>query len=491
MKKKSIGLIAAGYAAIIVFTILAIFIAGRSYTVYLNNPYDSDKTEVVSSDENIIVNKSVSKKDGYTRFVFSSVKAGKATVTATIYNEANEKEKAIVRLDFSVLPTGVIYLTGYDYGGWQFTLLGMALLMIYSFVICFVRFLRRKKTQFFSYKTVLDFALLVFFGLQSVMYSGLFGICLIIPQRADNWQIYNLAGFIMSLIFLISIPLVVLFAGFLSVSNLSLIRHEGFRKNNLFGILISIALFIGSMLCVITAIRNPNSTDMELEFIRDAVIRTVVSSAFVYFECLLVAAMFCTQYAARHEPKYNQDFIIILGCKIGKDGKPLPLLRGRIDRALDFYRKQLDTAGRQARFIPSGGKGSDEVMSEAECMKNYLVENGIDESLIFPETRSTTTLENMKFSKKIADAHKENANILFSTTNYHIFRSGLFSAKAGMKADGIGAKTKWYFWPNAQMREFIGLLASEWKINLIFIFLTVLLSTLFANITTVINWIVN
>ena len=130
-------------------------------------------------------------------------------------------------------------------------------------------------------------------------------------------------------------------------------------------------------------------------------------------------------------------------------------------------------------------------MSEAECMKNYLVENGIDESLIFPETRSTTTLENMKFSKKIADAHKENANILFSTTNYHIFRSGLFSAKAGMKADGIGAKTKWYFWPNAQMREFIGLLASEWKINLIFIFLTVLLSTLFANITTVINWIVN
>ena len=69
--------------------------------------------------------------------------------------------------------------------------------------------------------------------------------------------------------------------------------------------------------------------------------------------------------------------------------------------------------------------------------------------------------------------------------------SGLFSAKAGMKADGIGAKTKWYFWPNAQMREFIGLLASEWKINLIFIFLTVLLSTLFANITTVINRIVN
>ena len=96
----------------------------------------------------------------------------------------------------------------------------------------------------------------------------------------------------------------------------------------------------------------------------------------------------------------------------------------------------------------------------------------------------------MVFSKKIADELVENANITFSTTNYHIFRSGMFSAKAGMKAHGIGAKTRWYFWPNAQMREFIGLLASEWKINIVFIVLTVLLSTLLANIATIINWIV-
>jgi uncharacterized SAM-binding protein YcdF (DUF218 family) len=200
--------------------------------------------------------------------------------------------------------------------------------------------------------------------------------------------------------------------------------------------------------------------------------------------------MYCTQYAANREPEYNQDFIIILGCQIGRDGKPLPLLRGRIDRALEFYHKQLAQTGRQACFIPSGGKGSDEVISEAECMKNYLVEQGIDESIIYPETQSATTLQNMKFSKKIADAHKENAAILFSTTNYHVFRSGMFSAKAGMKAGGIGAKTKWYFWPNAQMREFIGLLVSEWKINVAFIVLTVLLSTLFANIAAIITMIV-
>ena len=124
---------------------------------------------------------------------------------------------------------------------------------------------------------------------------------------------------------------------------------------------------------------------------------------------------------------------MILGCQIGRDGKPLPLLRGRIDRALAFYHKQLEQTGKQACFIPSGGKGKDEVISEAECMKNYLVAQGIDESLIYPEAQSATTLQNMIFSKKIANAHKGNANVLFSTTNYHIFRSGMFVAKAGMK----------------------------------------------------------
>lgn len=230
MGKKDKLYIIAGYLGIIIFTVIAILISGSSYTVYLNNPYNSDKATVISSNESVVINSGISRSGDYTRFVFKAINEGKATVTATIYNEANEKESISVHYEFSVLPTGVFYLTGYDYGGWQFTLIGMALMMLYSFSICFVQFERRKKIQFFSYKTVLDSSLIVFFGLQSLMYLGLLGVCLILPQRVDSWQIYNLAGFITMLIFFISIPFIVLFAGFLSVSNLSLIKHEGFRK---------------------------------------------------------------------------------------------------------------------------------------------------------------------------------------------------------------------------------------------------------------------
>ena len=53
------------------------------------------------------------------------------------------------------------------------------------------------------------------------------------------------------------------------------------------------------------------------------------------------------------------------------------------------------------------------------------------------------------------------AKIAFSTTNYHVFRSGLFARRVKMRAVGMGAKTKWYFWPNAAVREFAGLLTKH------------------------------
>lgn len=488
MKKKNL-LFIAGLLVIVLFTQLGILTFGKNYTAYVRNPYNSHDVKVEFSQEGIVEVKDIKYKSEYVAVKFRSVKPGTADATATVFDEANRLNNTSVHIMFTVLPTGVLYITGYEYGGYRFTVFGIAFMTVYLFAVCLYCFIHRKKTQFFSYKTMLDLALCIFFGLQSVIYIGLFALSVIVPHRMEGWHVYNLAGFIMSALFLASIPLLVIFAGFMSLSNLFLIRHEGFRINNLFGIFISAVLFIGSIMCVVTVIRNPNSTGVEMSEIRDAVIRSIVSSAFVYFECILFSAIACTQYAARHEPKRNQDFIVILGCKVAKDGKPLPLLRGRIDRALEFYKKQLNDTGRQACFIPSGGKGSDEVISEAECMKNYLVEKGVDESIIFPETQSTTTLENMRFSKKIADGHKENANILFVTTNYHIFRSGIFSAKAGMRADGIGAKTKWYFWPNAQMREFIGLVVSEWKINLLFVAAMVGVSTLFANISTIVSFI--
>ena len=112
-------------------------------------------------------------------------------------------------------------------------------------------------------------------------------------------------------------------------------------------------------------------------------------------------------------------------------------------------------------FITSGGQGPDEIVSESSAMKQYLMEHGIPESRIIEEDRSVNTHQNMLFSKEKIMAVNPEGKIAFATTNYHVFRSGLHARRVKMKALGMGAETKWYFWPNAAVREFVGLLTEH------------------------------
>ena len=114
-------------------------------------------------------------------------------------------------------------------------------------------------------------------------------------------------------------------------------------------------------------------------------------------------------------------------------------------------------------YVPSGGKGDDEIISEAQAIKNYLVKQGIDENHILIENKSTSTFENMRFSQQKILKNKNDAKIAFSTTNYHVFRSGVIASKEGLDCEGMGSKTKWYFYANALIREFIANLFFERK----------------------------
>ncbi len=101
-------------------------------------------------------------------------------------------------------------------------------------------------------------------------------------------------------------------------------------------------------------------------------------------------------------------------------------------------------------------------------MARYLLERGVDEDCIIREDRSTSTLENMEFSKALIEERvgedalaSGEAKVAFSTTNYHVFRSGIWARRVSLRAQGMGARTKWYFWPNAAVREFAGLLTAH------------------------------
>ncbi|WP_207696808.1 hypothetical protein DOK67_0003147 [Enterococcus sp. DIV0212c] len=170
-----------------------------------------------------------------------------------------------------------------------------------------------------------------------------------------------------------------------------------------------------------------------------------------------------------NQPKYNQDFIIVLGSGL-IDGKIVPPLLGkRIEKAIQFYKAQSRATLHPPKIVMSGGKGDDEHIAESLAMKNYALEKGIPEEDILIEANSKNTLENMAFSKEIMeqDFGGSDFRAIFTTNNFHLFRAGLFAKMANLKADGIGAKTAFYFLPNAFLREFIAIVMMHKRRHLI------------------------
>lgn len=74
-------------------------------------------------------------------------------------------------------------------------------------------------------------------------------------------------------------------------------------------------------------------------------------------------------------------------------------------------------------MILSGGKGSDEKISEAEAMKRYCIDKGIPSKDLIKEDKSKTTLENLKNSKAIINRRSGDKNAVLVTSNYHVYRS--------------------------------------------------------------------
>ncbi len=257
---------------------------------------------------------------------------------------------------------------------------------------------------------------------------------------------------------LFSCPFVLAVSAALCASNISLIRHEGLRFVNVLGFILAF-LLVGGELFLFFADSSVSGSEQYVRM--HDLLTNVFAAVYLYFECMVIGIMIANAITSRYQPEPVQDFVIILGCAIRKDGTPTPLLRDRIERAVAFRNEQLAKTGKDLFFVTSGGKGSDEVVSESAAMKRYLLGRGIPESRILEENQSTNTFENMKFSKAVIDSIAPNASITFATTNYHVFRSGLYARRVKMRAVGMGAKAKWYFWPNALVREFAGLLTEH------------------------------
>ncbi len=389
--------------------------------------------------------------------------------------------------DFLVMPFGMIYDLSFDNfnGLWSVVFLFDAILLV--LIITLVLSINEKgRNGDFTYSMVSMCGVIFFMAILLILsvYDTVTGWSF---RNVFNFQnyLYMVSQISVNFVNVTFIPFA-LFCLLLSISNIQLVRHEGFGVRNLLGIMLGVMALAGMTFLYISG-SNMYSYEETVQILL-VVINSGVSFAFCYLECMLVSTIVCALTSTKYKIKQPMDYIIILGCAIRSDGTPTPILRGRIDRAIAFDRLQNEQWDKQAKFVPSGGQGSNEVISEAESMKRYLMKQGVPEERILKEDKSVNTYQNMAFSKKVIEADAgdlSDKNVAFSTTNYHVFRGYTLAQKIGMKVKGLSAKTKLYFFPNAFLREFIGLL---WEKKMTHILFLVLGTVFFASIYLILQY---
>ena len=163
--------------------------------------------------------------------------------------------------------------------------------------------------------------------------------------------------------------------------------------------------------------------------------------AFAVAGMVLLSAMvsWLAVYGARTTAQGTEDVLIVLGCGI-RGEQVLPSLEKRLQRALDYARQNPSVL-----IVVTGGQGRGESISEAEAMKRYLVERGIEEARILKEDRSTSTEENFVFTKQLLEARFDGEYTAAVVTNsFHMCRAAERAEEAGLKITHLPASTIWY-----------------------------------------------
>ena len=461
---------------------LVLTIAAVSYIIAVGDHYTasfySNQGEVKEGEYSIdlIQDKEVLRidrswvEDGAVKIALSSVDDGRAEVDVSF--DTGSEYSSIDVLSFVVHKTGVI-TTGSYFGNCTG---GMAIFLAVLFFLAYIALeivldLRGSlKENLYSYRNITLVGMLAFL-LNSIAYCLLF----IFPTKsiaATVAMILNANGFVA----FFAIPFAAIITIIVGISNVRLMMKEGVSRNNVLGI-VACFLFLAFLVLprfIDEFLQRTTLIDVHKESgwgnLFNMLIVNILTTVITYLLFILLGTVILTIKTARRRPVYDIDYLIVLGCRIRKDGTLPPLLRGRAEAALEFARTQKEKTGKDVVFIPSGGKGSDEIISEGEAVARYLRESGVSEDHILLEDRSCNTRENFAFSLDlIKERGSEDPKIAFATTNYHVLRSGIIASNLGIKATGIGSKTKWYFWMNAFIRELIATLHHEMKLHVKFL----------------------
>ena len=159
-------------------------------------------------------------------------------------------------------------------------------------------------------------------------------------------------------------------------------------------------------------------------------IALIIIAIYLLFTVVTNIVIYVTASIEKAKTEHLTDtrYIVVLGNKLDNN-KPSQALIERLDGAIQLSGKYPD-----AQIVVTGGLTSGNSITEAEIMKAYLIEQGIDADRIITEDQSDDTRENMANTKVLIE---EGDTVILVTNSFHMVRAMLY-AKAYNFADTYG-----------------------------------------------------
>jgi uncharacterized SAM-binding protein YcdF (DUF218 family) len=152
--------------------------------------------------------------------------------------------------------------------------------------------------------------------------------------------------------------------------------------------------------------------------------------------------------------------IVVLGAA-QYDGKPSPVLRARVDHAVDLWQR-----GLAPLLIMTGGRGTGDTTTEAAVERRYAMRRGVPDSAILVEPESRSTRESLR--NVAAMIRNESKEVILVSDPFHMLRLSILARRFGLRPRTSPTRTSPISANRAEFWRYT--LHESWKVPVAFFF---------------------
>ena len=178
------------------------------------------------------------------------------------------------------------------------------------------------------------------------------------------------------------------------------------------------------------------------------------------FLCVWVVSLVLVILFERLDTRRPAHAIVVLGAA-QYDGRPSPVLRARVDHAIDLWRN-----GLAPLLIMTGGRGTGDTTTEAAVERRYAIGHGVPDSVIRVEPESRSTRESLRnVAAMIADESKD---VILVSDPFHMLRLSILARRFGLRPRTSPTRTSPISANRAEFWRYT--LHESWKVPVAFFF---------------------